>query len=746
MRNLTGLFGCLASIIVTVSACTEDPLKPDIGKNDTPEEIILGVEKVYTVDSVEVRSADYRIMFRNPTPITLKKEYPQGIAEVFLLKSDVKEFKDDRREVSITFTDGKSALLSYDSWLDAQIDRTLVSFDEQKSPETVQFVIRDSKPDSVRVDISGCDGLVDFEIRYNEDGKGGSIIFTPKTDSYFTKDIDVALSNGSKIISWKVSLVRENFKFADGTVEKSYAFLEYERYFEIEMSKADKSVIVVIPDECSGWIKARMSNENVNGVDQTTVCILLSENSGNTSRKARILVRKDGYERELTIDVSQIGSGMEGALKHALLNFYESLNGAAWECSENWGTDKPLFEWYGINACDKVNKEPFGEQGYAYFGTDDRWILDITANNMRGEIPMEFWKACKYFEAIRISREYLPTSTVPDCIWHKGLYSLDFSYSFMNVPLSSAIGNASNLHELSLQSCNVTGGIPDALTTITHLEYLNMRECGLTGALPSAIGNLKELKTCLLDINPDLGGTLPDSFYDLESLVDFNIFATRIGGKLSSRIINLHRLQSFYISGCEFEGTIPEEFGQLDNIIGYEFDGNYFTEIPQFVRYIGFNCRRNGKTTSSGDWVGSAGFPLGVPYPQRTKADGRPDNYIVTVPDILEFPEILVDGKPLKRPGYYIDYKLGHQLPFPLWAKVKYGIYCWEKGHIDEMKYPVFPVADDLQYPANEYYYDGKDWRHPKLQYPAREYYHDGSGWVHDASCPWEKEYIEPGN
>jgi len=350
---------------------------------------------------------------------------------------------------------------------------------------------------------------------------------------------------------------------------------------------------------------------------------------------------------------------------------------------------------------------------------------------------MDFWKACKCFENIRISSEYLPTSTVPDCVWHKGLQSLDLSMSFMNVPLSIAVGNAESLSTLNIQACSVNGSLPEALTRLASLELVNMRECGITGELPSALGDMKALKVFFLDHNMDLGGTLPDSFYSLENLKDFDVSATRIGGQLKPEISRVRNLEGFWITGCEFEGTIPEEFGLLDNLIGYDFDGNYFTALPEFVRYYGYNSR------DAKEWVGSAGFPVGVPYYQRLKSEGRPDNYIVTVPDCFEMSEILVDGQPLRRPGYYVDFSKCIGLPFPVWAHVRYGIWCWTMGRIDEMKYPKYPYADDLQFPGNEYYFDGKDWRHSELEYPAREYCYDGQRWVHDPSCPWEQEYVE---
>mgnify|MGYP003984945819 CR=1 FL=1 len=36
--------------------------------------------------------------------------------------------------------------------------------------------------------------------------------------------------------------------------------------------------------------------------------------------------------------------------RSALLNFYSGSNGRTWNVSTNWGSDKPVSEWYGIET------------------------------------------------------------------------------------------------------------------------------------------------------------------------------------------------------------------------------------------------------------------------------------------------------------------------------------------------------------------------------------------------------------
>ena len=727
----------LFALIATLFSCNPENLDP-VGpkEKETAEDIILAVEKIYTVDTMKEDDVKFVLIFDNPTPITVKEEHPNGIREVTLMKTDVKSVNDGERYIDIEFKDGKMASLSYGAWLKVEMDKDLISFDEKGTPETISFEVKDAYPATLSVSVSGCEGTVNAKTEVAPDGKSGVITFTPTTGAYFSAKAMVEVSNGKRTRTFSVSLLREDFKFSDGSLEKEFSFREYERYFEIGMHKADEAVQVVVPSECGSWLKATVSNVNVNGVDKTTVCFLLSENVGSVARDVRVAVVKDGNPRELFVTIHQIGSEMEGSLRLGLESFYKELNGPSWVCHDNWCTEAPFFEWYGIKACNVVSKVLFGDNGNTYFGTDDRWTLEFAGNNMRGRIPEAFWKACGCFESIRISNEYLPDSSFPDYVWNGTLVSLDLSMSFMEVSLTS-IAQATNIQSLSLQACRVSG-IPAGITSCSNLREINLRECGLSGTLPQNIGTLSSLERLLLDHNMELGGTLPESFYNLAKLKSFDIGSTRIGGTLSKSISRLTRLEDFYIAGCEFEGTIPEEFGELENIVAYDFQGNYFTAIPQFVRYRGFNSKYYKQ------WVGSAGFPLGVPYYQRDKKDGRPDNYIVTVPDAYTIPDILVNGVPLSRPGYYVDYEKCHMLPFPMWAKVKYGIFCWNMCRDGEFKNPEFPYADDLQYPATEYYYDGSNWRHPKLEFPAREYWFNGTSWVHDATCPWEQEYVDP--
>lgn len=726
----TKFYFVISLAMIVISCGKVEPFEPNIDPGSsgiTGEQKLLSIEGRRELNSFYEKGQDYIFC--------LFSDNPTEDDTVCVNKSCISMVSDATKYVHVCFKDGKSIDLKFHSWLKATLSSTTLFFSERKDSAVLEYSV-ESSSGNVSVSIVGADEVLENEIIRGANKAQGSIKFKLVSGaSSLRLNFTVRFESADKSVDIPMTSVLDDLRFSDGTVDKEFTFREYERYFELRMDKADKTVSVSVSPESSSWLQAGVSNVRVDGSDYTYICFLVSENRENWERKGNVRVCHEGSESYLDVTVNQIAANSKKSLRNALASFFNSLNGNDWNENDGWCTDRPLFEWHGITASNVTSKAFFGENGYAYFGTDDKWAIELSANNMRGTIPDEFWKAADCFSIIRITDEYIPEAQVPDYFWNGNLETLDLSMSFINVPLGPQIAGASNLVSLSLQSCNVACPFPSEITRLSSLKELNLRECHLYGTLPESLGNMRDLQVFLLDHNMDLGGKLPQSFYYLSSLRIFDISSTAIGGRLTSDIARLSNLEYFNIDGCEFTGTIPEEFGTLKKLSVYEFNGNYFKAIPQFVRYIGFNSYPDKQ------WVGSAGFPLGVPFYQRDESTGRPDNYVVTVKDAFEIPYILVDGRPLKRPGYYVDYEKCKMLPFPVWANKKYGMYDWVSYRDGEAKFPSYPHADDLQCPADEYYFDGKHWRHPQLSHPAGEYFFNGKEWVHDASCPWDKEY-----
>ena len=139
--------------------------------------------------------------------------------------------------------------------------------------------------------------------------------------------------------------------------------------------------------------------------------------------------------------------------REILEKFYYATNGPNWERNDNWLSDKPLKEWYGI----KVHE-----------GSDEKFIikvLDLNNNYLKGEIPKE-------------------------------------------------IGNLTNLQKLYLSYNKLEGEIPKEIGKLTNLQWLYLDSNKLEGVLPKEIGKLTNLQRLYLN-NNKLEGEIPKEIQEL---------------------------------------------------------------------------------------------------------------------------------------------------------------------------------------------------------------------------------------
>jgi len=116
--------------------------------------------------------------------------------------------------------------------------------------------------------------------------------------------------------------------------------------------------------------------------------------------------------------------------RSALIDLYNSTNGANWTDKTNWlGAPGTECTWYGI-TCDA--------------GSTNVTFINMGNNNLSGSIP-------------------------------------------------SSLGNLTNLQGLALTSTPLNGSIPTQLGNLTHLGVLYLSSNQLSGDIPSSLSNLTNL-------------------------------------------------------------------------------------------------------------------------------------------------------------------------------------------------------------------------------------------------------------
>ena len=219
----------------------------------------------------------------------------------------------------------------------------------------------------------------------------------------------------------------------------------------------------------------------------------------------------------------------------ALEALYHATDGPNWVNNQNWLTDAPLRDWYGVqvSAAGRVQ------------------ALRLMDNNLVGPIPPELGNLSN-LATLRLSRNGLEGAILPELGNLTSLIWLDLGTNNLSYPIPPELGNLVNLTRLSLYGNSTIGPIPPELGNLVNLTSLSLSSTGLEGPIPPELGNLAKLEWLNLQ-NNNLTRSIP------------------------SELGSLGSLQTMHLGGNRrLTGAIPQSFLQLDQIEGFTID---LTEI-----------------------------------------------------------------------------------------------------------------------------------------------------------------------
>ena len=268
--------------------------------------------------------------------------------------------------------------------------------------------------------------------------------------------------------------------------------------------------------------------------------------------------------------------------REALIAFYDSTGGDNWQINDNWKSDKPLGEWYGV-------------------GTDEEGRvrkLDLTNNNLAGSIPSKIGDLEKLTNIILESNDI--TGSIPLEIEHlHQLEILNIRWNNLTGVIPPGIGNLVNLRVINLDVNDITGEIPLGIGNLVNLDTLSFFANDLTGPIPSEIGNLVNLK--VITLHGELKGTIPSTIGNLVNLKVIGLSGNNISGEIPSEIGNLVHLTNLYLYENQLTGPIPPEIGNLVNLKvlnmrSNKLSGSLPAEMGNLVELEFLNLRSNQLT------------------------------------------------------------------------------------------------------------------------------------------------------
>ncbi len=276
---------------------------------------------------------------------------------------------------------------------------------------------------------------------------------------------------------------------------------------------------------------------------------------------------------------------VERTTRDVLVTLYEATGGENWFFQDNWLSDRPWQEWYGMVF------------------DDGELYVRLAGNNLSGSLP-EGWLG------------HLPENTV----------SLQLNRNLLGGAVPADIANLPNLRGLGV-GVNHTGQIPDEIAAMPSLEsffgphnqfsgpipngfvrdslqYLNLLSNELVGEIPVGFGKLPVFRVLLLSEN-QLTGEIPADIWESALIANLQLADNKLTGKMPLSIARMSNLETLWVEHNELTGEIPQ-----------------LPDNPSSLRDIGFgNTAMTGALPSQlGDAdrlrtlsVDSAGFEGTVP-------------------------------------------------------------------------------------------------------------------------------------
>ena len=218
----------------------------------------------------------------------------------------------------------------------------------------------------------------------------------------------------------------------------------------------------------------------------------------------------------------------------ALVALYQATGGENWSRRDNWLTDAPLGEWYGVR---------FGQFGQ---GRGRVTGLYLAENNLRGDIP-------------------------PEIAGLDNLYALHLYDNRLSGPIPPEIGDMGPLEEIFLHENRLSGSIPKELGRLTRLQWLALDQNRLSGPIPPELGDLDRLRALELYRNR-LSGSIPSELGQLVGLWELKLQRNRLSGSVPEELSELTRLRTLRVDRNQLTGRLPDALnGTLTRLRRFHF-------------------------------------------------------------------------------------------------------------------------------------------------------------------------------
>ncbi|XP_059668831.1 LRR receptor-like serine/threonine-protein kinase EFR [Cornus florida] len=210
--------------------------------------------------------------------------------------------------------------------------------------------------------------------------------------------------------------------------------------------------------------------------------------------------------------------------------------------------------------------------------------INFRVNEFSGKIPTSFRILTK-LEYLLLSYNYFTGSIPREIGYLPKLKILYISYNNISEFIPSTIFNISSLQKIALTNNKLSGTLPvDMCKNLSKLEGLYLSQNQLGGKLPTSLPKCTEVQNISLSYNEFTGqlpwgiGELPDTIFNICSLVEFDLSYNKISGGLPKGLCRQNpRLELIYLTTNQLTGYISSGLSHCKALKELDLSFNNFT-------------------------------------------------------------------------------------------------------------------------------------------------------------------------
>ena len=290
-------------------------------------------------------------------------------------------------------------------------------------------------------------------------------------------------------------------------------------------------------------------------------------------------------ESSLTIKVEN----EDDELREALIKLYQSTDGDNWTRNDNWCSDKPIEEWYGVNLSQKrqhifIKKEHLqdynGIYAHGYTINEGDYYINLSKNNLRGHISQKLPNDLSLI--IDVSHNQL---TSIDVLNNNSLTCLVSSYNKLTYLDIAECVSLKELHcsgnQLTSLDVSENIGLKTLVCTGNQLKFLDVSKC-------MYLQNLDCIQNRLTFLDVTKCTDLSYLFCDANQLTSLNVSGCTA---LESLSCSDNQLTSLDVSGCTALESLFCGFNQLTSL-----------NVSGCTALKRLSCRDNNISSVIPDW------------------------------------------------------------------------------------------------------------------------------------------------